>query len=154
MPSGNTGNTAPITTHQHVAHNDLRTDFDVCTDSPDAMGQYPEVRNMTLSTLTHQRTIRSRCACREEFSSCSTGNMGWSEHTGYYSTKGHAVNAFDGVLQDYDLCLDRDDLADFLGDTGRKMIAVHDEFGNTVGYAILMWYRVHSGRYEFTGYLT
>ena len=110
---------------------------------------------MTTATITRSGTIRARCALREDFSGCSTGNMGMAGRTGYYETKGCAVNAFDGVLQGYDLCLDRNDLSDFLGAEGRKMIAVHNEYGNTVGYAVLMWYRMdHSGRYEFIGYLT
>jgi hypothetical protein len=110
---------------------------------------------MTTATITRNGTIRSSCACRDDFASCSTGNQNGSGRTGYYRTKGHAVNAFDARLQTYDLCLDRDDLMDFHGDEGRKTIAVHDEFGNTVGYAVLMWYRMdNSGRYEFIGYLT
>jgi hypothetical protein len=109
---------------------------------------------MTTAMITQRGTIRSSHSVREDFSGQSTGNIGMSGRTGYYETKGHAVNAFDGVLQGYDLCLDRDDLSDFHGDEGRKTIDVYDECGNCVGRAILMWYRMdQSGRYEFIGYL-
>ena len=103
----------------------------------------------TISLLTQHDTIRAKHPVREEFAGYTTGCDG----RGYYETKGHAVNAFDGALQGYDLCLDRDDLADFYGDEGRKIIAVHDEFHRLVGWAIISWYRMPSGNYEFTGYL-
>jgi hypothetical protein len=103
----------------------------------------------TMSLLTQHDTIRAGHPIREEFSEWSTGNG----RGVYYETKGHAVNAFDGVLQGYDLCLDRDDLMDFSGDEGRKTIEVHDEFGRCAGHAVLSWYRMPSGRYEFTGCL-
>ncbi len=109
---------------------------------------------MMTSPITKRGTIKARHPVREGFAGQSTGNMGFSGHTGYYSTKGHAVNAFDFALQFYDLCLDRDDLADFYGDAGRKMIAVHDECHKVVGYAVLTWYRMPSGNYEFLAYLT
>jgi len=94
-------------------------------------------------------TIKAKHAVRTDFAVCSTG----SDRGYYYSTKGHAVNAFDGVLAGYELCLDRDDLMDFHGDEGRKVIDVHNEFKRTVGRAVLSWYRMPSGRYEFVGYL-
>jgi hypothetical protein len=108
---------------------------------------------MTPTTITRNGTIRSSHPVREDFAGQSTGNTGFSGRTGYYETKGHAVNAFDGALQGYNLCLDRDDLDDFHNDGGRKTIDVHDDCGHTVGYACIMWYRMPSGRYEFTGYL-
>ena len=94
------------------------------------------------------KTIIVKHPVRELFAGCSTGSV-----RGYYDTKGHAINAFDGALQTYALFLDRDDLADFYGDAGRKTIDVYNEFGDCVGRAILSWYRMPSGRYEFTGYL-
>jgi hypothetical protein len=103
----------------------------------------------TMSLLTQHDTIRAGHPIREEFSEWSTGNG----RGVYYETKGHAVNAFDGALQGYDLCLDCNDLADFYGDEGRKTIAVHDEYHRLVGWAILSWYRMPSGNYEFIGYL-
>lgn len=93
--------------------------------------------------------IRAKSPIGNAFCSCSTGNG----RAGYYETKGHAVNAFDGALQGYDLCLDRDDLSDFHGDEGRKIIDVHDEFKATVSRAVISWHRMPSGRYEFNGYL-
>ena len=93
--------------------------------------------------------IRARHPVREAFSSRSTGN----DQGCYYSTKGHAINAFCGELQTFDLCLDRDDLDDFHGDEGRKVIEVHNEFKHCVGHAVISWYRTETGRYEFIGYL-
>ena len=109
---------------------------------------------MTNATITRSGTIRSRCTLREDFASRSTGNQNGSGRTGYYTTKGHAINAYDGVLQTYDLCFDRNDLDGFDGDEGRKHIDIVDEYGNCVGCALLMWFRMDSGRYEFTGYIT
>jgi hypothetical protein len=103
----------------------------------------------TMSLLTRHDTIRVGHPVRELFAGRSSG----SSRGHYYETKGHAVNAFDGELQGFDLCLDRNDLDDFYGNEGRKSIAVHDEFHRLVGWAILSWYRMPSGRYEFTGYL-
>lgn len=90
--------------------------------------------------------IKARHPVREAFAGRSSGD--------YYPTKGHAINAFDGELQTYDFCLDRNDLMDFPGDDGRKTVAVHDEFGHEVGFAVFSWHRMPSGRYEFVGYLT
>jgi len=107
-----------------------------------------------MSPITRCGKIRANHPVREEFAGCTTGSYhGWGR-TCYYSTKSRAINAFDGVLQTYDLCLDRDDLIDFHGDDGRKTIAVCDEFDNTVGLAVFAWHRMdHSGHYEWTGYL-
>jgi hypothetical protein len=103
----------------------------------------------TLSATTSEIRILRNHPVREEFA----GRTTTGSDVDYYRTKGHAVNAFDGVLQGYDLCLDRDDLMDFSGDEGRKTIEVHDEFGRCAGHAVLSWYRMPSGRYEFTGCL-
>ena len=86
---------------------------------------------------------------RNGFADRSTGSF----HGYYYSTKGHAVNAFDGYLQEFDVCLDRDDLLGFDGDEGRKTIAIVDEFNNEHGRAVFTWYRMPSGNYEFIGYI-
>jgi hypothetical protein len=61
--------------------------------------------------------------------------------------------AFDDALQCHALCLDQSDLSDFYGDEGRKVIEVHDFDDNCVGRAVISWYRMPSGRYEFTGYI-
>lgn len=94
-------------------------------------------------------TIKVRHPVREAFSGRSTGN----DQGCYYSSKGHAVNAFDAELQTFDLCLDRDDLMDFHGNEGRKVVEVHNEFDRCVGRAVFSWYRMPSGRWEFIGYL-
>lgn len=95
-------------------------------------------------------TIKAKNPVREAFADRSTG----SGKGAYYRTKGHAVNAFDGALMEYDLCLDPDDCFDFSGDTGRRTIDVHDEFRGVVGRAVFTWHRMeNSGHYEFIGYL-
>ena len=71
----------------------------------------------------------------------------------YYPTKGHAVCAFDATLQEHGFYLHRSDCMDFSGDEGRKTLIVCDENGAEVGYAIITWYRMPSGRYEFVGYI-
>jgi len=78
------------------------------------------------------KTIKARHPVREAFSGRSTGNARGSGRTGYYPSKGHAVNAFDAELQTFDLCLDRNDLADFHGNEGRKVVEVHDEFDQRI----------------------
>ncbi len=95
--------------------------------------------------------IKSRDPVREEFASKSTGCWDGTVRTGYYETKGHAVNSFDGVLQCYDLCLDYP--TDFSDAVGRATIDVYDEDLNCVGRAIIAWHRMPSGRYDFQGYL-
>ncbi len=95
------------------------------------------------------RTIKRNHPVREAFAGRSSGN----DDGCYYSTKGAAVNAFDGELQTYSLCLDRSDLDDFHGDDGSKTIKVYSEFGHCAGDAVLSWHRMDSGRWEFVGYL-
>jgi len=93
--------------------------------------------------------IKRNHPIREAFAGRSSGN----DQGYYYSTKGAAVNTFDGELQTYGFCLDRDDLDGFDGDEGCKTIAVHNEFYHCAGHAVLSWHRMASGRYEFIGYL-
>lgn len=95
------------------------------------------------------KTIVAKHPVREFFADCSTGSDGGY----YYSTKGHAINAFDGRLQEYDLCLDRNEFVDYNGDDGRTNHQVVDEFGHCVGCAVFSWHRMPSGKYEFIGYL-
>ncbi len=78
---------------------------------------------------------------------------GRTSRNSYYETKGHAVSAFDAELAVYDLYLDRNNLSDFTGDAGRKNIDIFDEDDVCNGSAVLSWYRMPSGRYEFTGYI-
>lgn len=95
-------------------------------------------------------TIKAKNPVREAFADRSTG----SAKGAYYRTKGHAVNVFDGVLMEYDLCLDPDDLIDFPGDEGRKIVDVHNDSRGIVGRAVFTWHRMYlSGYYEFIGYL-
>lgn len=108
---------------------------------------------MTVTLLTQRGMIRSNHPVREDFSGQSTGNMGFAGRTGYYRTKGQAVNTFDAALQAFDLCFSRDEIHDYYGDEGRITVDVHDDRGNCVGYAVLSWYRMPSGNYEFIGYL-
>jgi len=86
---------------------------------------------------------------RNDFADKSTGNSGGK----YYETKGHAINAFDGVLKEFGHTLDLNQLVDYNGDTGRANHDVLDGNGKVVGCAIFSWYRMDSGRYEFIGYL-
>jgi len=95
------------------------------------------------------RTIKRNHPVREAFAGRSSGN----EEGYYYSSKGSAINTFDGELQTYAFCLDRSDLDNFTGCNGSKTIKVYNEFGHGVGYAVLSWHRMESGRYEFIGYL-
>jgi len=94
-------------------------------------------------------SIKRNHPVRRAFCSRSTGN----DRGTYYSTKGAAIDAFDAELQAFDLCLDTEDMSDFLGNEGRKNINVCDEHGNCVGLAVFTWFRMESGRYEFIGYL-
>jgi hypothetical protein len=103
----------------------------------------------TILTIGTIMRVKSNSKVRNGFSRWSTG----SSHGCYYPTKGHAVNAFDGELQGHDLCLRREELLDFNGDEGRKIITIVDEFDREQGRAVLSWYRMDSGRYEFTGYI-
>lgn len=95
-------------------------------------------------------TIKAKHPVRKEFADRSTGSF----HGDYYPTKGHALTAFDGVLQGYELCLDRNELNIGSGDTGRNTIRILNEFGREVGCAVFSWYRMPSGRYEFIGYIS
>ena len=94
-------------------------------------------------------TIKARHPVRAAFAGRSTNG----KDVGYYETKGHAVNAFDAVLQDHDLSFDREALDGFNGNDGFVNLPVVNEFDDRVGSAMLSWYRMPSGRYEFTGYL-
>lgn len=94
-------------------------------------------------------TIKSRAPVREHFSCCSSGNGGRN----YYSCKGLAINAFDNALQDYSYHFDRNEMVNCPGDEGRATFTVCDENDHPVGIALLSWYRMPSGNYEFTGYI-
>ncbi len=102
-----------------------------------------------MATIETIETIGARHPVRNVFAGCSTG----AGLNSYFETKGQAVNSFDANLQRYDIWLDRNDVTGYDGDNGRKTVAVVNEFERVVGYAVFSWYRMPSGRYEFTGYL-
>ncbi len=99
--------------------------------------------NVTIETIVARHPVRNTFAAR------SSGNG----HNSYYENKGQALNAFDAELQTYDVWFDRNDCLQLDGNDGRKNLAIVNEFGRCVGYAVLSWYRMPSGRYEFTGYI-
>jgi len=85
---------------------------------------------------------------RNAFASQSTTNN-------YYATKGEAVAAFNDVLEAEGLLLDPSTTTQLYGDEGRvtpKLVDLETETKEE-GLAVLSWYRMPSGRYEFTGYL-
>jgi len=96
---------------------------------------------------------------RNAVCSCSTGceaSFYGGGRTGYYETKGHGINAVDGVLQNYDYCIDRDELSQgnrFAGDDGRETLTIRNESGDDAGCLVCVYYRMNSGRYEFTTYI-
>jgi hypothetical protein len=120
---------------------------------------------MTTLMLTQRGLIRSTATVREDFAGKSTGGLDGSHpdrRTGYYGSKGAGVRAFGEALEVYGLQFDPDDFLDLSGCEGRISINVHvvrddeDECidkAPCVGRAILSWYRMPSGNYEFTGYL-
>jgi hypothetical protein len=94
-------------------------------------------------------TIRRDDPVREAFSGCSTGSAG----AGYYETKGHAIRAYDAALADFGYHFDRADNSAWSGDEGRHEVDIYVEGGGCVGRAIVYYYRMESGRYEFVAYI-
>ena len=101
------------------------------------------------------KTIKAKDPVREAFAGCSSSNS-------YYETKGHALSAFERALNDHGYCTDADAWFSWSGDEGREILDVWesendwaDRKGSSepVGRACISWYRMPSGRYEFTGYL-
>lgn len=118
---------------------------------------------MMNAMITSRGTIRSGHDVREDFSAKSTGSWDGTVRTGYYESKGGAVRAYESVLKSYALDFDPAELWDMSNDSGHITIdvcIVDDSFGDDavykdcVGCAVIMWHRMPSGRYEFTGYLT
>ncbi len=93
--------------------------------------------------------IKARSIVRSAFSDCSTGNAFGC----YYETKGHAIKAYDDALRVHGYHFDENELFDFSGDAGRRNINIVSGGGEYVGVAVVSWYRMDSGRYEFTGYI-
>ena len=96
-------------------------------------------------------TIKAKDPVREAFASCSTNGSS----VGYYETKGHARRAFDTVLNGYGLFFDEVDCYEWHGSNGRVNCYICDEIGHgRAGCAVISWYQMPSGRYEFTGYIS
>ena len=97
-------------------------------------------------------TIKQKDPVREAFAGCSSGPV-------YYETKGHAINAFDAALNEHGYRFDYADTQSLYGDEGRKLCSIIEDGdylernGESVGCALIMWYRMPSGRYEFVGYI-
>jgi hypothetical protein len=93
--------------------------------------------------------IKSKHPVRDKVASLSTTNN-------YYNFKGDFIRAIDDVLEEFGWTTGDCDL---YGDNGRQTVNVvlKDERGNLVeevGQVILSWYRMPSGRYEMTCYLS
>lgn len=93
--------------------------------------------------------IKSRHQVRDDFADCSSGN----KPNQYYESKGHGVSAFDNALRGHGYHFDENELIDFSGNEGRRTINICSDGGEYVGLAVLSWYRMPSGRYEFVGYI-
>ena len=95
-------------------------------------------------------TIKAREPVREAFADRSTGNG----RGAYYFTKGHAINAYDEALNEHGYRFDYTDTQDLHGNEGRRLVrVVRVATDEQVGSALLTWYRMPSGRYEFVGYI-
>jgi len=88
----------------------------------------------------------SDIAVRNRFCDCSSRSV-------YYETKGHAISAFDNALSGFGYRLADEVGNGYAGNEGRAYVDVVDGKGIVSGCAVLVWYRMPSGRYEFTGYL-
>ena len=104
---------------------------------------------MAIATKSPVETITAKNPVRNAFAGCSSGNG----YNTYYDSKGSAVSAFDAVLAVYGYHLDCNDLCAFYGNEGRRVIDVYNDCEKVVGCAVLTWFRMESGRYEFVGYL-
>lgn len=94
-------------------------------------------------------TIKAKDPVRKAFAACSTNGSS----VGYYETKGHGGSAFEAALHAYGYSFDEDDCYGWNGDDGRKNCDIRDVDGKVAGCAVISWYRMPSGRYEFTGYI-
>ena len=101
-----------------------------------------------MSTATATARIIARHPVREKFAACSTSGA-----AGYFLTKGHAVDCFDGVLRQYRLSFALYDCSEFVGNAGCANVDIINESDHVVGCARLTWYRMPSGRYEVIGYI-
>ncbi len=112
-----------------------------------------------MTMITQRGTIRVNHPVREDFANVTTHNDG---HERYFGSKGSAIHDYESVLDGYGLCFDRDNLIDLPGDVGRITIPIHiDEYvwgdspgqSDCVGQALIVYLRMPSGRYWFTGYI-
>ena len=101
-------------------------------------------------TKTANKRITGKHPVRNAFSECSTGNKGGA----YYETKRDAVHAFESVLNAHGFYVDWENFTNFANDDGRAMLEFHSEGMEFEGHALLTWFRMESGRYEFIGYIT
>jgi hypothetical protein len=85
---------------------------------------------------------------------------GLNNSSGYWETKTSAILAVCEILGERGLCLDD---ADWAGDSGSALVGVrfcHEHMadwvplGDPLGYIHFSWYRMPSGRYGFTVYIT
>ena len=100
-------------------------------------------------------TITLKNRLRQDFAACSTGSPigDCGGRVGYYETKGHAVSAFCNALSRYDLSLVTEDWVDFNGDSSRTTLGIYSEEKGRCALAVISWYRMSSGCYEFVGYI-
>ena len=105
---------------------------------------------MSATMITQAGLIRVGHPIREEFSGCSSGPK-------YYETKGHAVRAFEAVLNEYNLCFDPNDCMDMPGVCGCAVVEVYSkdlEGADYVANVVMSWHLMdRSGRWEFIGYI-
>jgi hypothetical protein len=98
-------------------------------------------------------TILRNDPVRERFAGCTTNG----KSVGYYGCKGAAVSTFESALREFGYCFAHDVAYGWANDDGRMTCRIckdGDEWGNSVGCALISWYRMPSGRYEFTGYIS
>ncbi len=88
-------------------------------------------------------------AVRNDFAGCSTG----SGDSGFYKNKGYAIDAFEVALDGHGYHFSRGQFVNFDGEEGRRYKDICDDFGAVVGSAVITYYRMPSGRYEFLGYI-
>ena len=103
-------------------------------------------------TIIQPKTRNAVCGC----STGSDNTFYGTGRTGYYPTKGHAINAIDGVLNGSAFHISRDDLSEsgrFAGDEGREALTICNDAGDDVGQLVCVYYRMNSGRYEFVAYV-
>ena len=79
---------------------------------------------------------------------------GLSNRSNYHETKGCARREYDAMLMLFGYHFDHNSWADFYGDDGRRTIEILNDVEAEVGYAVIYWHRMPSGKWEFTSYIT